>query len=206
MYGGYLRRLEQSKAAWYREMGQEPPNLGFSQPVRRPVKIDTKTYTKTAILDVFAPPEPIPHDTSLSYWEVSGAGIEPVEFRESVRSLREDEVMSPVNVSQPPIGRVNRCFTPYENDVMTFEAFETARKELKKRAEHIAAEMARVNYEWTREPQPNWFMLKDSRFTVEHCRHMELLRRQIAKENAKKRKSARTARSIASAIPKSAGS
>jgi hypothetical protein len=194
MYGGYLRRLEQSKAAWYREMGQEPPNLGFSQPVRRAVKIDTRTCTRTAILDVFAPPEPVPRDTPLSYWGSGGAGIDPAEFRESVRSLREDEVMSRANVPQPPIGRVNRCFTPYENDVMTFEAFETARRELRKRSEHIALEMARVHSEWTKEPRANWFALKDSSFTLEHCRHMELLRRKIAKE----RRSARTARSILS--------
>jgi hypothetical protein len=183
MYGGYLRRLEKSKADWYRSTGQKPPDLSFSSPPRKQITVDTNTYTTTTILDVFNCPEPCERDPSLSYWEGSGAGIEPIEFRASVRSLRENEIMSPTRVPQPRIGTVNteKRFTPYENDLLTFDGFETARKELKKRAEHIVREMERVNDEWTRPPIENWFALKDSRFTVEHCRYMELLRRDIAK-------------------------
>jgi hypothetical protein len=189
MYGGFLRRLERSKTEWYRSTGQKPPELSFSAPLRKPVHVDTNTYTTTTILDVFNCPEASERDPTLSYWEGSGAGIEPIEFRASVRSLREHEVMSPTKVAQPRIGTVDdqKPFTPYENDLLTFEAFETARKELKKRAEHIAREMERVNDEWTRPPREDWFMLKDSRFTVEHCRYMELLRRKIAKEKQERR-------------------
>jgi hypothetical protein len=184
MRAGYLRRLEKSKAEWYRSTGQKPPHLGFAPPPRRHVTVDTNTYTTTTLLDVFDCPSTPARDPTLSYWEGTGAGIEPIEFRASVCSLRECEVMSPSRVPQPWIGTVDheKRFTPYENDLLTFEAFETARKELRKRAEHIAREMERVNDEWTRPPVENWFALKDSRFTVEHCRYMELLRRDAAKE------------------------
>jgi hypothetical protein len=196
MHSGFLRRLEKSKAEWYQSTGQKPPDLGFSAPVRPKVVVDTNTYTTTTVLDVFDCREPIERDPTLSYWEGTGAGIEPIEFRASVRSLRENEIMSPDRLPQPPIGTVNhdKRFTPYENDILTFEAFETARKELRKRAEHIAREMERVNDEWTRPPVKNWFALKDRRFTVEHCRYMELLRRDMAKTR-QFRAAARTKRS-----------
>ncbi|OHT06346.1 hypothetical protein TRFO_05518 [Tritrichomonas foetus] len=83
-------------------------------------------------------------------------------------------------------GRLNRCFTPYENDIMSFDAFEAVRKELKNRSEHIASEMKRVDDEWNRPPAKNWFLLKDERFTVEHCRFMELNRRRAYKDMTKK--------------------
>jgi hypothetical protein len=184
MYGNFLRRLEKSKAEWYQTTGQKPPELDFASPPQKHFTVDTNTYTTTTILDVFNCQEASLRAPTLSYWEGTGAGIEPVEFRASVRSLREAEIMSGRRVPQPAIGEVSseKKFTPYENDLLSFEAFETARKELKKRAEHIVREMERVEDEWNRPPAHNWFTLKDGRFTVEHCRHMELLRREAAKK------------------------
>jgi hypothetical protein len=178
MRGGYLRQLEKFKGEWYRVNGQVPPNLGFSAPVRRTKKIDTHTYTTTNILDQFAPSMDQISRAKLSYWEGPGAGVEPDEFHNSARAMRRDEVMSPYVVPRPKLGELNDCFTPYENDVMTFEVFETTRGELKERAEHIALEMDRVHQEWTRPPVENWFTLKGGQFTVEHCRFMEILRRE----------------------------
>lgn len=148
----------------------------------------------------------------LSLWEGPGAGIEPFEFQKSLSALREDKIMTPSKKIQnnnkndkkhdkskscpcnsvppaefPPVDRLNRCFTPYENDLMSFDAFETMRKELKNRSEHIACEMQRVDDEWNRPPKKNWFMLKKKDFTVEHCRFMELNRRRAYKEALKKK-------------------
>jgi hypothetical protein len=201
MYGGYLRRLEKSKAEWYRAKGQVPPNLGFSQPVRQPKKIDTHTYTTTNMLDQFSPASDEISRANLSYWEGEGAGVEPDEFHNTARAMRRNEVMSPYAVPRPKIGELNRCFTPYENDLMTFEVFETTRHELKERAEHIALEMDRVNQEWTRDPVKNWFALKGGQFTVEHCRFMEILRRENYRKacqsaRASKRKTSQSRQSV----------
>ena len=143
----------------------------------------------------------------LSLWEGPGAGIEPFEFQKSLSTLREDKIMTSATKSKsncnneknqvnnkctvppaymPPTNRLNRCFTPYENDLMSFDAFETMRKELKNRSEHIACEMQRVDDEWNRPPKKNWFMLKKKDFTVEHCRFMELNRRKALKESLRK--------------------
>lgn len=149
----------------------------------------------------------------LSLWEGSGAGIEPFEFQKSLSTLREDKIMTSAKIIKnnckngndkdslkfythvsvppaeyPPVNRLNRCFTPYENDLMSFDAFETMRKELKNRSEHIACEMQRVDDEWNRPPKKNWFMLKKKDFTVEHCRFMELNRRRAMKEALRKRR------------------
>lgn len=147
----------------------------------------------------------------LSLWEGSGAGIEPFEFQKSLSTLREDKIMTSAKIIRnnnsnnknqdkskpvmrvsvppaevPPVNRLNRCFTPYENDLMSFDAFETMRKELKNRSEHIACEMQRVDDEWNRPPKKNWFMLKKKDFTVEHCRFMELNRRKAMKESLRR--------------------
>ena len=186
MYGGYLRRLERTKRDWYHARGQEPPNLGFTQPVTRPPPLDMRTYTTTTVLDVFSPP---PADTrrrkKLSYWEGEGAGIEPDEFRQSLTSLRHMEVVGPREVEYPRPGRLNACFTPYENDIMSFDAFETVRGELKRRAEALAMEMKRVDNEWARPPVKDWFCLRDERFTREHCRFNQLRRKEQEKKRAR---------------------
>ncbi|KAH0794483.1 hypothetical protein GPJ56_001508 [Histomonas meleagridis] len=188
MYGGYLRRKEQSKNAWYKAHGQTPPRLCKTpEEKRRKMKIDTQAFTKTKVLHVFDPPPPQMKD-NLSYWEVDGAGIEPVEFRNSLISMRNLEVMSQKPIKPPNVGKVSECSSPYQNDLMSFEAFETSRKELKHRAQHIVEEMTRVNNEWNRGPVENWFCLKDKKFTAEHCRFNELRKREIAKERKRRRR------------------
>lgn len=188
MYGGWKRRMERTKHDWYCSKGQDPPNLGFTQPIKKKKLIDTQTYTNTTVLDVFAPVTANANE-SLSYWEGDGAGIEPIEFRQSISSLRQSQVMSKCEIPKPKPGRLNNCFTPYENDVMTFDAFETARKELKRRSDHLATEMKRVQEEWTRPPVDDWFCIKNHKFTKEHCRFMELKRRDDAKRTPRRPKS-----------------
>lgn len=195
MYAGYLRQLERTKADWYRQKGQQPPNLGFSQPITRPPPLDMRTYTTTTILDVFSPPPSPDRKKKLSYWEGDGAGIEPAEFRQSLTSIRHMEVVGPHGVEHPRPGRLNECFTPYENDIMSFDAFETARSELKRRAESLAMEMKRVDNEWARPPVKDWFCLRDSKFTREHCRFNELRRKEQERKRARtprKKKMAKT--------------
>ena len=148
---------------------------------------------------------------SLSFWEGPGAGIEPTEFRNSLTAVREDKVISsppripqkakrgtrssqnsrPLNpvgpAATPPLNRMNACFTPYKNDLMTFDNFETIRRELKNRSEHIAQEMLRVDQEWNREPKKDWFTEPTKLFTAEHCRFMELNRRRAQKNTLRKK-------------------
>ncbi|OHS98754.1 hypothetical protein TRFO_08769 [Tritrichomonas foetus] len=187
MYGLKMNRLEKSREEWYRAHHQTPPNLGRkSQPSRKlNIHVDTHTYTKTSVFKPYSPPLPT-DGVGLSYWEGKGAGIEPIEFSKTLQILRESTCMSPSHVRPAPIGRINECFTPYQNDIMAFDAFETARKELKFRAEHIASEMRRVDDEWNRPPAANWFMLKDKSFTPEHSRFLEQSRRKRRSESARR--------------------
>ncbi|OHT03019.1 hypothetical protein TRFO_29675 [Tritrichomonas foetus] len=185
MYGLKQRRLEKDRLEWYKCHGQKPPNSICDDNIRRKpnTKADTQTYTKTTILNVYAPKQS-DFRGPLSYWEGEGAGIEPDEFYQCIRSLRGTGIVSKEHIPVPKsTGRINDCFTPYENDLMTFDAFESARKELKRRTEHIANEMDRVYKEWTRPPDDKWFCLKDRQFSVEHSRFMELKRRKEAKFN-----------------------
>lgn len=186
MYAGYLRRLEKTKAEWYKVHGQKPPNLGYTEP-RKPKKIevDTNTYTTTEILDVYAPKSPDP-PRKLSYWE--GPGIEPEDFRRSLDVLRTKPVISPTKIPKPNIGRLNNCFTPYENDTLTFQTYELARRELKRQSEHLAEEMERVEDEWTREPMKDWFTIKNSQFSIEHARFLELERRKHLKKKMRQKR------------------
>ena len=190
MRAGFLRRLEKDKLEWYKSRGLKPPNaMRERQP--RQKKSDTATYTRTTVLNSYAPNAPeirVP----FSYWEGDGAGIEPVEFRQSICALRSTNVVSPYPLAMPKTGRLNECFTPYENDIMSFDAFETARKELKHRSEHLAREMERVQEDWTRPPKEKWFCEKDETFTREHCKFMEIFRRNQRKQfRASKRKRAK---------------
>jgi hypothetical protein len=144
-------------------------------------KPDLHTSTETTVLDVFVPGTR-PSGRPLSYWEGDGAGIEPGEFTTSVSALRATNVVSRDGYQCPRVGKINSCRTPYQNDLMTFEAFETIRNELKHKCDHLSSEMLRVQEEWTRPPSEKWFALKDGSFTVEHCRYMEILRRNLSRE------------------------
>lgn len=187
MYGLYLRRLEKDKLDWYKSHGIKPPNHVFETRPPPKTKADVQTYTTTTILDTYAPNAP-PADEKLSYWEGKGAGIEPVEFRNSIVALRSTNVISKEPVSGPKIGKTNNCFTPYENDVQSFNAFEITLKELKKQSEHLVKEMDRVEQEWNRPAKEYWFMCRGKEFSVEHSRFMELSRR---KANIKKYRKSR---------------
>jgi hypothetical protein len=107
--------------------------------------------------------------------------MEPVEFRASLNAMKSDSVVSWTDVPRPGSGEVNRCFTPYENDLMSFGAFETTRLELTRRGEHLANEMERVDNEFHRPPKKNWFCLKKSDFSIEHIRFNERRRRNAAR-------------------------
>jgi hypothetical protein len=183
MYGGFLRRLEKSKEAWYRAHGMSPPEIFEGPRTPRKMRLPRpQTYTKTTVLDIYAP---VPHPVHrlLSYWETEGAGIEPRDFRRSISSIRRKDVISWDPFPLPRIGRLNKCETPYENDIMSFDAFETARRELKHRSDHLASEMDRVEREWTRPPKKDWVKLKGREFSIEYNRFMELQRRESAKHS-----------------------
>jgi hypothetical protein len=174
--------LEKDKLDWYKCQGLKPPQIDGGPRKVHQTKADVQTYTKTTILDVFAPPRS-EFTKPFSYWEVPGAGIEPVEFNTSVSALRSPrDVISPVPYKTPKRGRLNNCFSPYQNDLMSFNAFDTIRKELKHRSDHLAAEMKRVQEEWVRPPQEKWFALRDRQFSVKHSRFMEVMRRSLLRE------------------------
>lgn len=176
MYGCYLRRLEKDKVDWYKSHGMKPPNIETGRKELKGKKGDANTYTQTTVMNTYAPSIPEIRKP-FSYWEGDGAGVEPMDFRESICALRSTNVVSPHHVHLPKTGRLNDCFTPYENDIMSFDAFETVRKELKHKSEHLAQEIDRVNKEWNRPPKENWFCMKDRAFSIEHSRFMELKRR-----------------------------
>jgi hypothetical protein len=180
MRGLFRRRLEKDKLDWYRCHGVKPPEVDGSKKKIPERKADVQTYTETTVLDVFTP-QMTSLDQPLSYWEVDGAGIEPNEFTTSIMALRSLNVVSREEQKFPRPGKLTDCTTPYTNDVMTFDAFETIRNELKHRSDHLASEMQRVQNEWNRPPKENWFGLKDHNFSVEHCRYMEILRRDLAR-------------------------
>jgi hypothetical protein len=116
-----------------------------------------------------------------TYWKTDDAGMEPIEFRESLSTMQSDSVLSWADLPRPGSGEINECFTPYENDMMSYGAFETTRLELRRRGNHLAHEMARVDTEFRRPPKKHWFALKTSDFTREHIRFNELRRRDAAR-------------------------
>jgi hypothetical protein len=177
----YLRQQERYQERWYKAKGQTPPNLGRKEEV--PVKKEpyTETITDTYVLEGYQSEHVGDAQAPRSYWETVDAGMEPVEFRQSLNVLKSDTVVSWHTVPQPGSGETNRCFTPYENDVMSYGAFETTRLELKKRGSHLASEMKRVDDEFNRPPKKNWFCLKNSQFSIEHIRYNEMHRRAAAK-------------------------
>jgi hypothetical protein len=184
MRGLFKRRLEKDKMDWYKCHGMKPPDFDSRRKKIPRTKADVQTYTETTVLDVFAPVT-LSLNRPLSYWEGEGAGIEPTEFTTSVTALRSQPIVSRDPCAYPKPGNLQECSTPYKNDLMTFDAFETIRRELKHRSDHLASEMERVHDEWTRPPKDNWFTLKDCSFSIEHCRYMEILRRKTAREMQK---------------------
>ena len=185
MYGLKQRRLEKDRLEWYKCHGQKPPNLGQDPRRKKPKTMArAQTYTPTTVLNVYAPKQ-TEMNGDLSYWEGEGAGIEPIEFLNSIRTLRDTDIISHNYFPLQKQGRLNNCFTPYENDLMTFDAFESVRKELQRKTDHIASEMERVYKEWIRPPKENWFCLRDRQFSVEHSRFMEIQRRNSPKRKFK---------------------
>ncbi|OHT13215.1 hypothetical protein TRFO_16786 [Tritrichomonas foetus] len=179
----YLNQQEKYKKEWYRIHGQKPPNLGFEEEKPKKYEPCTQTITETTIVDGYPAENACsPHDLFYSYWETENAGMEPIEFRAAANTLRGDTIIGWKDVPQPGHGEINDCFTPYENDIMSFGAFETFRAELKKRGQHLANEMKRVDDEFNRKPVKNWFCLKEKQFSIEHMRFNELKRRRAARE------------------------
>jgi hypothetical protein len=173
----FLRQQEKYKNEWYRVHHQTPPNLEFEEPLPPKKEAYVQTITDTYVVDGFRP-EPLEGDDIIrSYWETDDAGMEPIEFRESLCALQSDAVVSWEDLPHPGSGEINPCFTPYENDMMSYGAFETTRLELRRRGKHLAHEMGRVDSEFRRPPRKNWFCLKTADFTKEHVRFNELRRR-----------------------------
>lgn len=182
------RRAEKARQEWYAARGQKPPTLEPPSTPRHRFTPVTQTLTTTCVLENFNEKRD-PEYIDMTYWEGEGAGIEPLEFLASINALKSDVVISRTKYPFTKNGKINKCYTPYENDIMSFEAFETARNELKRRAQHLADEMERVDKEFNRDPVPDWFMLpkkgRKDKFTIEHCRFLEKQRRRAAKRKYK---------------------
>lgn len=184
MRAGFLYRAEKHRREWYAARGQNPPTLEPPMTPRRKRIPNIQTLTDTVVLKGYRPGVDY-KELDMSYWEGKGAGIEPIEFLAGVNALKSDMVFS--REKFPPVmpGKINKCYTPYENDIMSFDAFETARKELKRRSDHLASEMERVSREFNRDPHPLWFTFRKGDFTIEHCRFLEKKRRRAAKRQYK---------------------
>lgn len=180
----YQSQQERYKKEWYRIHKQTPPNLGQDEKKYKPKKYEpcTQTVTDTTVLAGFSETRTVPiNELHYSYWGTAESGPDPLDYNTAQNTLKSDLILSHNNLPQPLHGQINDCFTPYENDLMAFGAFETIRAELEKRSNHLALEMKRVEDEFYRAPKKNWFCLKGSEFTPEHLRYNELQRRKAAK-------------------------
>lgn len=180
----FNRQKEKYKKEWYDSKGMEQPTLNTKRKFKKKNDPMVQTLTNTYVIEHFSKTID-PKNLNLSYWEGEGAGIEPSEFRASLNVLRSDFILSE---KKPPLfkfGELNRCYTPYENDLLTFKTYEATRKELKRRADQLAYEMERVDKEFNRNPVTNWFCIKNKDFTTEHCRYLEKQRRRAAKKQFK---------------------
>jgi hypothetical protein len=177
----FLRQQEKYKSEWYRVHNQKPPSVEFEDPPPPKKEPYVQTITDTYIVDGFRPEPTAETHLDMSYWETDDAGPEPIEFRSSLNTARSDSVVSWTELPLPDSGEINRCFTPYENDIMSYGVLETVRLELRRRGDHLANEMDRVDSEFRRPPKKNWFCLKNSRFSIEHIRFNELRRRRAAR-------------------------
>lgn len=183
----YLNQQERYKRRWYKAKNQKPPNLGFDE--ERIVKKEpcTMTITDTYIVDGFETPAAKSDYTDMSYWETRAPGMEPIDFASARNAMRSDSVVSWTSRPLTPQGPVNKCFTPYENDVMAYGAFEVTMDELRRRGNHLAEEMKRVDDEFNRPPKRNWFCMKGQQFSIEHTRYNELKRRRATRDISKER-------------------
>ncbi|KAH0792942.1 hypothetical protein GPJ56_003206 [Histomonas meleagridis] len=173
----YQYQQEEYKKKWYKAHKENPPNLRRKEKTTN--SLNNLSFRKTEILEGFQAKNACdPKNLCYSYWDTEIPGIEPLEFRASVNSLRSDSIISNKEISYPGNGVLNNCFTPYENDIMSFGAFETTRLELKRKALHLSEEMKRVDEEFYRPPKENWFCLKGPEFTSEHIRHNKARRRE----------------------------
>ena len=173
----FLRQRDKYRQQWYDQRGITPPNLGKDRNKGQNKARSTVSITDTYVVEGFQPTTQGDDHLELSYWETTDAGIEPLEFWTSRNMVKSDTVVGWTELPLPEAGAINRCFTPYENDIMSYEAFEVTRKELKHRGEHLANEMKRVDETFHRGAKKNWFCLKGAEFTKEHVRHNEMMRR-----------------------------
>jgi hypothetical protein len=75
-------------------------------------------------------------------------------FKSSQIRLPVDARMISLSGRQcPKSGKINSCRAPYQNDLVTFDASETIRGELKHRSDHLVSDMQRAHDEWTRLPK-----------------------------------------------------
>jgi hypothetical protein len=177
----FLRQQEKFKKEWYRVHNQQPPDIEFEEPPPVTKEFNTQTIRHTYIVDGFRPDPVGGGNLDMSYWETEDAGVEPIEFRESLNIERSDSVVSWTELPFPGSGEINRCFTPYENDLMSYGTLETTRLELRRRGNHLVNEMERVDSAFRRPAKKNWFCLKGPDFSIEHIRFNELRRRKAAK-------------------------
>lgn len=176
-----MNQQSRYKSKWYESRGQTPPNLGRKEKTIRKKEPCTMTITDTYVVDGFQPEVSGDDHLDMSYWETRDAGMEPLEFFAARNAMKSDSVVSWSEFPAVGEGEINKCFTPYENDMMSYGAMEVMRLELKNRGRHLANEMKRVDDEFYRPPKQDWFCIKGPQFTIEHVRYNELRRRNAAK-------------------------
>lgn len=137
------------------------------------INFDSHTYTKTKVFKPYTPEKKARRknafeeyyegdDKSLTYWGKGNVGVEPIDFARTISILRENTVMSPYDLKTASYGQNLDLSTPYQNDLVTFQLFESARNELAHRAEHIAKEMKRVDDAWNTPPLANQILMNRS--------------------------------------------
>ena len=201
-----LNRLERSRNDQYNSYHQKTPNMGKkSGKLTLSINFDSHTYTKTNVMKPFHPHNSrIPSnefennyyfgdDKKISYWGKGVAGVEPIDFSRTLSILRENTALSPYDINLAPIGRINDCWTPYQNDQMTYHVLEAARNELQHRAEHLAWEMKRVDDLWNTEPAAN-SILRSQSLNQSNTRSSSVQREQSHKSD--RRRSKRSTRSF----------
>lgn len=190
MYGLKKRRLEKDKLRWYKDHGQVPPSLTYHKSKsRKKPQFDLDTYTDTVVLDF--EPSRQNEDPPMSYWDVPDlrrdGGMEPEDFSVSFNAMKETKIIPPNQLPMQKCHKAKECYTPYQNDVASFEAFDSTLKELKRQQKQIALEMERVDNEWNRPPIHNWFAQKGKTFSKELHRAIQLERRNAEIERYERR-------------------
>ena len=137
MYGLKQRRLEKDKIRWYRDHGQIPPSLTYRQSMKKKKdpQFDLETYTDTTVLD-FDPTSIGYSDNPQSYWDLPeqrrDGGMEPEDYTVSYNAMRNPKVIPPNKLPFPKVHKAKECYTPYQNDLASFEAFDSTLRELKR--------------------------------------------------------------------------